>query len=182
MTKLYRLHYSERDDDPAGVAYFPGERPRGLFKPSGVRMLKWKPVRLELRDGAYADRLASNECFRVFSAKLRAIVEEGRGPRDVLQWLPVTVVDGSGEERPYFCLHFPVDFPEIVDYGNCTYYKGDIIKHVYSAKGLEGHNVVTPPNCYGIDLCVSPQIRRMILDARCTNVSFSKAPVTQQDT
>ncbi len=79
--------------------------------------------------------------MRVVSDRMKSILASQAGPRDEIQWLPVTVTTTDGADHPYWIPHFPV-WHDVLDRENTTFGpSGSPIKYVLSLSKLDGLNV-----------------------------------------
>jgi len=135
----------------------------------------WKPLALELREGEFADYLASNLGCRLCSERLRNILQTHASSTDELQWLSVEVCRGM-EKRAYAILHFPAP-PDILN-KNKSILAGDFVaKPVLSKSSLGTHQVFSYPNAGELKLFVSEPVKRAIEAAGCSGLELSRAPV-----
>lgn len=176
MSVFHLLDAEERDYAPAGIAYGPDGGELTVLPPSGTKVTHWIPLELVLRDGGFADNLANDMGLRLFSDKLRTIIDEVRSEQDVVQWLDATVFDGN-EVRPYHVLHFPVDFP-VVDEARSIMAGKMVVKPVLLTSAVRGRNVFTLPETHARRLFVSQKLRDAIREVNCTGVDFSKVPLS----
>ena len=172
MGRYYRLLAAE--DYNFGVAYDAAGSTLFLLPDEG-RAEGWMPKVLGLREGGYADYLASELGCRLCSERLKGILEEGASELDVLQWLEVEVTKGE-EKRRYYILHFPMP-PDVLDGSRTLYAAADVVvKAVLSKDRAEGHRVFGFPKAGMLRTIVSKEVKRAIEAAKCTGLSFSKMP------
>lgn len=172
MKKYFRMSFLE--EDPHGIGETVGEEE--VILPYRGEVRGWKPILLDLREGAYPDYLASNLGRRLCSEKLKAILSDGASPDDKLQWLPLNVRDGR-ESRAYYLLHFP-DPPDILDKRKTIFAAKDVVvKPVFLGKALEDHRVFTYRKNEGLPLFVVDEIKRELENKQCTGIDFLPVPV-----
>jgi len=177
MPEIYQMTYaSEEAYAPYGVAYAAKGTDLFLLPHSGARVQSWKCLPLELRDGAFADYLANNVGGRLCSEALYDIIEHNRSPKDELQWLETTVSIVDGESRRYYFLHFPQDYP-VVNENESLMHMGTVIRPVFTAEGIQGHEVFALPGEPGIRTFVSARLKTLIQRSKMTSVAFTKARV-----
>ncbi len=178
MSQFFGLSFSEDKEEIYGVAYAPEESPLLLLPRSGEPVKCWEPLRFTLRDGTFSDYQANDAGVRLCSEKMKDVIEESRTEEDCIQWLQVLLGGESNDERIYYLLHFPVDF-DILDRKQTVYADDDfIVKPVFDGLALQSHAIVTLPHSYGIQVYASEELKSMIEKAACTDVSFSKVPMT----
>lgn len=184
-------YYSIRSHgDRIGIA-FSLEEPVMRYFPSPGRVEGWKPIRFELRPDPrlgivhanFGERLPANmHTTRIFSEPLMELIQEERGPKDDLQWLPVFIRKGK-EERPYYILHFPA-FDDVLDWEETIfreevedmfYSQGRVMRPAISRNKAEGHDIFTH-SCSTTYTYVSRRMRKAILDSGLTSgVMFETA-------
>lgn len=176
MTVFQASFPSEKKYAPAGVAYGPKDSELFLVPASGTPVTHWKPLELVLRDGGFADYLANNKGIRLCSEKLCSVIESVRSERDAVQWLDVSVTDGR-EVRPYYVLHFPVDYP-VVDVNKSIMAGPAVVRPSLRRSEAEGHDIFTLPSDYGC-MFVSSKMKNAIQKAKCTGLAFEMARVSE---
>ncbi|MCU0916721.1 MAG: hypothetical protein MUC88_19495 [Planctomycetes bacterium] len=178
MEKICRMTYvSQEKYAPYGVAYVPKGTDHSLLPPNGTRVQSWTCLHLELRDGAFADYPADNLGGRLCSEALREIIEHNRSPNDKVQWLETLVTIPGGESRRYHYLHFPVDYP-VIDEKESLMHMGRVVKPVFAAEGVRGHEIFGLPGEFGVDAFVSARLKKLIERAKMTGVAFAKTRIT----
>ena len=172
MTKYYKVLFDDQGSYGVARTTERGE----LFALSDRRRVEdWKPLALELRDGTFADYLASNLGCRLCSERLRSILHDHASPLDQIQWLNVEVFRGT-EKRTYAILHFPSP-PDVLNM-TMSIVAGDfVVKPVLSKQAVEGHDVFSFPNGGELPLFVSEPVKRAIVAAGCTGLELSQAPI-----
>jgi len=177
MLRIYRMTYiSEEKYAPYGVAYAPPGTSISLLPPNGTRVDSWDCLHMELRDGAFADYLANNVGGRLYSQALYEIVKHNRSPNDKLQWLETVVSIPGGESRRYYFLHFPQDCP-VINEKESLMHMGRVVKPVFAAEGIRGHEIFGLPGEYGLDTFVSVRLKTLIQRSKITGIAFSKARI-----
>ena len=154
-----------------GIAYVPEGTPLFLLPDTGW-IDNWQPMVMELREGGFVDYLANNRAWKLFSPKLKDILENSKGDRDAIQWLPVIVRSEDGEERDYFIMHIYEEH-DVLDkdktiYGNSNF----IIKPVISQRLAAKHHIFAFIRAGGIRYCFSERVRKKVLAGKCTGVTF----------
>jgi hypothetical protein len=172
MAKYFRFMYV--DDYDFGVAYHTFKQKGVLHLPYEGRVESWTTPKLELREGGFADYLATNWCNRLCSKRLRDILQDAASAEDELQWLDVEVYN-ERESRPYAILHFPHP-PDVLNM-NKTIHSGDvIIKPVFSKAKLGNRRIFCYP-LQTVSFFVADSVKRAVEAAGCTGMGFSPARV-----
>ncbi len=171
------------DEDYSGVAYIEKSQETGTwFPPPGIFFLpdtgfveSWQPLVLELRDGGFADYLASNLGCRLCSERLKGIFQSCASSDDELQWLAVEVHKGA-EKRTYWVLHFP-NPPDVLNWDKSILAGDFVVKPVLSKDATSGHQIFAYPRAGKLSLFVAEPVKRAIEAAGCTGMELSRAPV-----
>jgi hypothetical protein len=183
MTMYYQVLFD--DEGVYGVAYTDKNQETGpCFPPPGGFGLPyagivedWQPLALELREGDFADYLASNLGCRLCSDRLKSILESHASPADELQWL-VTEVHRRAEKHVYWILHFP-NPPDVLNKSKTLFVDGTdvVVKPVLSKDATAGHQVFAYPEAGELTLFVGEPVKRAIEAAGCTGMELSRAPL-----
>ncbi len=173
----YALHYADgKKNEIYGCAYAPQETDLFILPDSGVRVISWQKLVLRLKDGDFCDYLANDLGGRLCSKKLKLIVDRTISPKDRIQWLDTIVIDKNGQERDYYLLHFPVNFP-VVNKKNSIMSDELVVKPVFSKNEICNLNVFTLPDTPGITIYISKILKKSIIANNCTGVAFSRVPI-----
>jgi len=129
----------------------------------------WKPLAL-VSTGVLVDYQPSFLAAPLCSARMRRIVDENKGPRDVIEWLAVTV---NGE--PYWVPNFPERDP-ILDEKKTLAFHGTVAKAVLRREALTDRHFFSYPGGSQMAVTVSKRMKDL-LEKSCTNVEFSKVEV-----
>jgi len=160
---------------PAGVAG--GDLVSRVFAAeNGVQPIgEWQRVRGRI-DGPFAPfQTALIGPQRWFSETARAVVEKWRGPRDVLEWMPVEVESSDGSEvRPYSLLFFPQPF-DGADMRYSTTGPGGLIKIVLDPRKLVGRHIAPSPRTGSQGFLVCGHIMGELADLGVRPVCFRTA-------
>jgi hypothetical protein len=176
MMIFYYLHYSdEKEYKPYGVAYSPKEVDLFVIPESGTKVTDWEKIKLQLKEGDFADYLANDLGGRLCSSKMRKIINDNISIEDKIQWLEVSVIEGDKDERTYYALHFPVSI-DILNKGKSIITDdGLVVKPILDKTAVKDLNIFTLPNESGITTFVSKKIKEALEKAGCTGLSFTKA-------
>lgn len=78
---------------------------------------------------------------RLFSPRVRTVLDASLQPRDDVQWLPATILDSSGVRHPGWVLHLPAH-EDLLDEDATTWGpRRSPIRYVYSRAKLAGHGL-----------------------------------------
>ncbi len=100
----------------------------------------WKAPRLTLHEGGWADGHGGNLTRILYSQRFRDVVEQHRGPRDAVVWVPFEV-EGKGEVRPYYLPLFPAPM-DILDRQRSILVDDFVVKAVLDRRKVEGRQVL----------------------------------------
>lgn len=145
---FYYIHWA----DKPGIAVAKGNVDREVDDRliAGGSVRQWEAPRFRLDTGVAVDYLANSSAWRLCSKRLRDVLDTTRGDRDVLEWLPVAVVDRAGAELPYWVLHFP-DVPDVVHRTKSVFSGSVLVKACIDITRASGHDVFTLSR-YGVYL------------------------------
>ena len=172
MAKYFKVLFD--DKGVFGVAHTVEKRDLFMLPYAGI-VEDWQPMTLELRQGAFADYLASNLGCRLCSDRLRNILQSHSAPEDHLQWLAVEVRRGS-QNRTYSILHFP-NPPEVLNKDRSIFAGDFVVKPVLSRDAIGCHRVFSYPKSGELRMFIAEPVKRAIEAAGCTGMELSPAPV-----
>jgi len=104
------------------------------------------------------------------SDRMRQLIDENKGPNDVIEWLPVTV-----NGQPYWVLNFP-ERADVLDEAKTLAFDGDVAKPVLKHDRLDGRHVFSYPGGGRLAVVVSKRMKNL-LEKSCTFIEFSKIEV-----
>jgi hypothetical protein len=169
MSAFYFLHLLDRPGAPVAQVPNDGERDLRLVEPG--RVSEWVEARL-LVDREPTDYLANDLGVRLCSARLRQVIDEAKGPDDVLQWLPVDVVGPHGRHATYYVLHL-VTHPDVLDRQlSIVGRQGFVVRPVIDLRRVAAHRVFGFPGA-NTRLIVAESVRRAIETRSCTGIEFA---------
>jgi len=171
---FFYIHWVDRPNLAVASAPDDREQDRRLRAAGPVR--DWKAVRFELGPGELPDYLANSFAWRLCSTKLRDLLDRSRAPIDEIQWLPTTVTLPDGGELPFWVLHFP-DAAEVINKSKSVMSGPVLVKAHLDRRLVDGHQLFGFPN-ESVRVIVADDIRRGIVAAACTGMSFSRVPAT----
>jgi hypothetical protein len=169
----YYVHTVDEEWVPVAHGAYDPARNRALFQPTRVE--RWEPLRLRVESGKLVDQLPSNVGGRFCSERMRAVIDQHRGPLDELEWLPATVVDNSGVEHPYWVLHL-LGESDFVDRSSSIMVRGFVVKAVLDSRKVAGRHLLR----FSGDSqrwIVSDQLRSAFAEAGCVGLTYTKVPV-----
>lgn len=172
MTTFYKILFDE--NGVFGVAQTIEKHDLFTLPYSGV-VEDWQPIVLDLREGEFADYLASNLGCRMCSDRLRSILKAHASPDDELQWLPVIVRRGV-EQRSYSILHFP-NPPDVLNKEKTIFAGEFVVKPVLSKIAIGNHRVFSFPKGGELPLFADEQAKLAIEAAGCTGLEASHTAV-----
>jgi hypothetical protein len=97
-------------------------------------------------EGAFVDLQACTEGIKLFSPRMRHLIDETKAPIDRLEWLPVCLAQ-RGETREYGILHF-LDALDVIDRAQSVLnrFTQEVIKPHLSIAAVGEHRVFTYKN------------------------------------
>ena len=171
---FFYIHWLDRPN--LAVASAPDDREQDRRLRAGGPVTDWKAVRFELGPGELADYVANSFAWRLCSTKLRDLLDRSRAAIDEIQWLPTTVTLPDGAELPFWVLHFP-DAADVIDKSKSVMSGPVLVKAHLDRRLIDGHRLFGFPN-ESVGVIVADDIRRGIVAAGCTGMTFSKVPAT----
>lgn len=172
------LYLTGVNDYRNGAGYLHGDtRPIRDFLHEQRPVTDWTPLVLTVKAGWLCDHQPNNAGCLLFSERLQSVLEDNRAEADILQWLPVTVVDVEEKSWPYWILHF-LTRQDVLNKGKTLFVPGtNLVMKPYFDKALvRTHRVFSYPGA-ALALVVSSEVKQAIRQARCTGIEFSKALV-----
>lgn len=170
VTKFWRTIYS--DSLEGAVAYVDDSVPDELKnRPGGGWVETPVIIGFTVDEPDAEDWTATNSSLRLFSSRLREVIDRNLGERDCVQWLPARVKNSAtGEITEWHILHFP-EIPPVVSETHSVRSASVIVKEVLDEAAVRGRRVfVTSP--YSNGWVVSDAVRKDIEAAECTGISF----------
>ena len=162
------------DEGVYGVAY-DAEGSELFTLPYSGEVENWQSLVLELREGDFADYLASDLGCRLCSERLRTILQDHASPDDMIQWLNVEVRKGKAS-RPYAILHFTSP-PDVLNKTKSIMAGDFVVKAVFSKDAIGQHQVFAYPQAGELKLFITDGVKRAIQSAKCTGMEISRCPV-----
>jgi len=149
----------------------------------GKPIIDWIPIHFSIFDNigegeGFQDYQFDSFAFRLFSQRLKNLLENNKSPDDKIQWLDATVT-WNGETRPYYVLHFYED----TDVLDPVLSKWDdklkmplALPHVYIQERIDNHNIFSYPGD-GTGLTVRAFIVKEIKKQKMTGMTWKPAIV-----
>lgn len=138
---------------------------------------EWPERRYRI-DGEFADLQPEIRALKLCSPELRRVLDSHRSPADSLQWLPATVESMSGEQRPYWVLHFP-EFPDVLDVEKSTFeeYEGERFydSAVLDLRKAARHSVMPSPERFATAFMIAEPVMRALVEAGLSGLTFDRA-------
>jgi hypothetical protein len=166
---FYRVSF--REQRGVGVGYSRSESE--LVLPTNALVTDWKQPSMDLRDGVYADYLATDWGCRLCSEGMRKVLDEQASEHDQLQWLPVDVYEGN-EARKYHVLHFPFQ-RDVLDRQKSLIYGERVVKPVLSASAAAGFSVFTYKGAGSLSLFISEPVADALRASKLTGIQLDVA-------
>lgn len=173
-TDFFYIHWADRPN--LAVASAPDDREQDRRLRAGGSVTDWKEVRFDLGPGELADYLANSFAWRLCSTKLRDLLDKSHAAVDGIQWLSTRVTLPDGAELPFWVLHFP-DAADVVDKSKSVMAGPVLVKAHLDRRLVDGHRLFGFPN-ESVRVVVADDIRRGIVAAGCTGMTFSRVPAT----
>ena len=196
LITYYKLMWPQ--DGPGGIAYAP--EPFKLWLNPGETYLEtWEEPTFLLRDGPFTDYLPNDVGVPLCSSKMRAIIDSGKHPSDLIEWLPVTVRDdnytdqlfnpdtldllpvGNAEirEQTYHILHLLEEL-DVVDLSRSIVAATDfVVKPHLILEKVGDHQILRYKGSgSGMAICVSNRLRLTLIELGSTGCSFWRIPAT----
>jgi hypothetical protein len=120
----------------------------------------------------YTDYLPNNLGARLCSDKLRHIIDSVKTENDEIQWLD-TIVKSGDDSKSYSILHFLVNH-DVVDLSHSIVDEDSIIMPVLYDDVFSDRHLCAVPGEYGVRWYVSQYLKKQIVKANCTCISFTK--------
>jgi hypothetical protein len=171
---FFYIHWADRPN--LAVASAPDDLEQDRRLRAGGPVTDWKAVRFELGPGELADYLANSFAWRLCSTKLRDLLDKSRAAIDGIQWLPTTVTLPDGTELPFWVLHLP-NAADVIDKSKSVIAGPVLVKAHLDRRLVDGHRLFGFPND-SVRVIVADDIRRRIMAAACTGMTFSRVPAT----
>lgn len=169
---FYYVHWADKPGHAVATGTVDREVDDRLI--AGGSIQQWDAPTFRLNAGVAVDYLANSSAWRLCSQRLRALLDSNRGDRDVLQWLPVSVVDAAGVDLRYWVLHFP-EVPDVIHKTRSVFSGSVLVKACIDTGLAAGHRVFTLSR-YGDYLVVADQVKTAVTQAGCTGIEFSRMP------
>lgn len=169
---FYYVHWADKPGHAVAKGAVDREVDDRLIAGGSVR--QWDAPTFRLDMGVAVDYLANSSAWRLCSQRLREVLDSNRGDRDVLQWLPVSVVDAAGAQLPYWVLHFP-EVPDVIHKTRSVFSGSVLVKACIDTGLATGHRVFTLSR-YGVYLVIAGQVKTAVAEAGCTGIEFSRTP------
>lgn len=128
-----------------------------------------------LDEAPVQDWARTTDMARLVSPRMRAVLEDHLGERDVIQWLPATLTTPTGEDLPYWVMHFPV-FHDVLHSSTNWGPSGLPIRWVLDRAKLDGHHVFIVPKLNNI-IIVTGKVLVALVDAGLTGFSVERARI-----
>jgi hypothetical protein len=129
----------------------------------------WKPLELAT-SGELVDYQPSHLGASLCSDRMRRLIDDNKGPLDVIEWLPVTV-----NGHPYWVMNFPERAP-VLDEKRTLAFHGAVAKPVLVRALIGERHIFSYPGGGQETVVLSKQMKDL-LERHCTNVEFSKVEV-----
>lgn len=175
MKKGQYYYLTEEPDDtknPSGVIHF--EKKLGLFWGDDGRNLPNISdfTLLHLKEGEFVDYLTSNLSLRIYSEKLKSIIDPFLTNIDKPIWHPIKVKhEYLNETRDYFILQFLIQ-PDVLDSEKTVYLdakKKRIIKAYFEENLILNRHIFTYKE-YANPTIISVELKNAIQKAKCTGI------------
>lgn len=120
------------------------------------------------------DWAATADRTRLFSPRLRELLDAYRSSADEIQWIDASLLTSEGEPLRYFVAHFP-EHLDIYDVEATTWGPSGLpIRWVLSPQKIAVHHVFVPPSLYDV-LIVSTTVADALRSAGITGLAFERA-------
>lgn len=127
-------------------------------------------------DGPLLDWSLGGSPHRLFSSRMAQIIRDGLGPRDRVEWVPVTIRTSDGVEHPYEVPHF-LEYPDVLDEEVTDWGPSGLpIRWVLSLEKIKGLQFFSPP-FVSRSVIVSESLLRVMKDAGLTGLRIQRARV-----
>jgi hypothetical protein len=136
-------------------------------------------VFLDLQDGKPEDYLPNNLIWPICSERMRDAIDKCRQPQDDYQWVNVTVLY-QNQQLPYFALWFHT-VPDVLDHSNTLLMveSQDYVRiPVFRAVAIGNRSVVIFEKYDNPRWYVSELVKRILINAGCTGIVFSRYEVS----
>jgi hypothetical protein len=154
------------------------EEQRSFYLPKNKYVENWEPVEFILEGECYDDYQKCNHGFELFSLKFRELIDTHKTPSDKFQWLDASVTFHK-ETRPYFALHF-YECDHIIDEQISTWNDNveprELIAPAFKSEVVAKHGIFSTGYLGDVPY-VSGIMRKIILDAKMTDIVFEKSCV-----
>jgi hypothetical protein len=122
--------------------------------------------------GLFVDLQPCNAGVKLFSPRMRRLIDERKASTDRLEWLPVRIA-GPGESREYAILHL-LDELDVIDRARSVLNRlnGDVIKAHLRADSIGKHGVFTYSNSTGVIVLLTEDVYSAV--KTCSGCSFAK--------
>ena len=172
--QYYKMKFEPDDKKSlAGRVLFP--KGMGLFwAQDGQRItVDISNTLFSLENGVFEDLLLGSS-LRIYSPKLRTIIDGFLTEIDAPQWIPIKVQSEDQQEiREYYILHFGIQ-PDVLDYEKTRY--ADVKKKIITSPKYDvqkiGNRHIFTYKAYANLTIVSAKLRKKIIDAGCTGIYF----------
>ena len=163
----------EKDTNNGGMAMAPkGIRVSFLLDDKEVK--EWPAFVFEMKNGEWTDNLRNNKDWRIYSAKMKTILEANLKNGDEHEWLPIHVIRDD-EMRKYYVLHF-IKLPDLLDMDKTKFL--DKEKTIYMRAILD-YNLIGPrkvfsykDHYYSHRIILNEDVKREIELKKCTGNYF----------
>jgi hypothetical protein len=175
LRQYYKLKFEpDEKKNSSGIVYFP--KTMNMFWAHDGReiTIDISDMIFPIKDGEFADLLSANLTLRIYSLKLRTIIDSFLTSIDNPKWIPIKIqTEDSAEIREYFILHFGTQ-PDVLDYEKTRYADAKrkiITKAMYDVQKIGDRHIFTYKE-YGNLTIVSAKLRKAIIDASCSGIYF----------
>jgi hypothetical protein len=169
------LHKVENRSTSQGVAEV--SNINVLVKLSKIRATGQEVI-LELHSGKPVDYLPNNLIWHLCSERMRNVLDDSLQRDDDYKWITVTVIH-QGQRLPYFALWFPT-VPDVLANGKTLLIEGqDYVRiPVFRAEAVENRSLVIFERSDMPRLYVSEMVKRILLNAGCTGIVYSRYEIS----
>lgn len=179
-TAFFQVTWRE-DPSPVASGLFDHERIFPLMDPADVAGWEKVVFQVEGKSEELADYLASTPPVRLCSPRMRAAIDQGRGPNDRIQWLEADVVDATGNHIEYSVMHLPQRQEDVLDLDRSVIIRhathDSVVRPVLDSRKASGRHVMRTTDS-ALNLVVSDEMRKYLLTIGCTGVEFGKLLAT----
>jgi len=182
--RYFLLH---RAPDAAGNPYAFATVPKAFeeaYQGHGHTYHNWDTPVFEVGPGPLADIIGNDMFAPLVSPVVREVVQQAKGLRDEVHWLPVQLMRGGQDLGTYYLLHLPYRYKVLVVKHEVLTTTGELGKRApLSLSALDHHQVftyLTEVPALRFDVVVSERVRNAMLDADLTGIGFEVLEVSDE--